>query len=357
MSIYFETRKGGTKGWYYDFSHKGKRYRKLAGATKTDALRVQEKVRSQVLNEEYQLTNQKKDPRFEEFAGIYLLYRQHMRSIKRDELSIKHLKSFFKNRTLGSITGNDVRQYINQRLAQKSKPASINRELACLKHMYTCALEWEEAKTIQRPKIRLLPEPSGRTRYLTENEAATLLAHSPEFLRPIIFTALNTGMRKSEITSLKWSQVHIDDAPAPFLELLQTKNNKNRFVPLNEDMIDLLATLNKGDDDFVFHGKQGMPIKYFKEPWQKALQDAGIRDFKFHDLRHTFASHFLMKGGDLLSLKEILGHSSLKMVERYAHLASAHKQRQVNRLNGTFSICQSNASEEIGDSEVRKKAN
>ena len=357
MSVYLETRKDGTKAWFYDFSYKGMRFRKLAGATKSDAIRAQEKARSQVLNDEYQLTNQKKDPRFELFADTYLRNRRNMRSYTRDELSIKHLKAFFKGRTLGSITGNDVRQYINSRLEERSANASINRELACLKHLYTCAFDWEEAKSIQRPKIKLLQEPPGRTRYLSEEEAASLLLHSPEYLQPIILTALYTGMRKSEITSLTWRQIHIDDAINPFIELIKTKNNKSRFVPVNDDMVHLLATLKKGDDDFVFHGKQGLPIRYFKEPWQKALKDAGINDFKFHDLRHSFASHFLMKGGDLLSLKEILGHSSLKMVERYTHLASAHKQRQVNRLNGTFRICQPNASEEYGGSGLSKKAN
>jgi site-specific recombinase XerD len=77
-----------------------------------------------------------------------------------------------------------------------------------------------------------------------------------------------------------------------------------------------------------------------KSPFQRALKGANISDFRFHDLRHTFASHFVMNGGDLLSLKEILGHSSLQMVQRYAHLSAAHKREQINNLSGMFTkIC------------------
>ena len=115
-----------------------------------------------------------------------------------------------------------------------------------------------------------------------------------------------------------------------------TKNNKKRFIPLNEDMIALLQGLERKDDGFVFHGRYGHPIKGIKDPWKNSLKRAGIIDFRFHDLRQTFASHFVMKGGDILTLKEILGHSSMKMVERYAHLAAAHKRRQINVLNGSF---------------------
>ena len=75
-----------------------------------------------------------------------------------------------------------------------------------------------------------------------------------------------------------------------------------------------------------------------RKPFVNALKRAGIEDFRFHDLRHTFASHYVMNGGDLLALKEILGHSDMKMVERYAHLASAHKRRQINNLKGKFTI-------------------
>ena len=134
-----------------------------------------------------------------------------------------------------------------------------------------------------------------------------------------------------------WDQVHLDSVINPFIEISHSKNNKKRYIPLNNDMVELLRSLPKKSDNYVFHGRYGNPIKGIKDPWKNTLIKAGISNFRFHDLRHTFASHFVMKGGDILTLKEILGHSSLKMVERYAHLANEYKSIQINALNGTFS--------------------
>ena len=90
----------------------------------------------------------------------------------------------------------------------------------------------------------------------------------------------------------------------------------------------------------VFLSSRCQPLKSVRKPFFNVLNKAGISNFRFHDLRHTFASHYIMNGGDMLSLKEILGHSNMRMVERYAHLASAHKHRQINNLQDKFSICQ-----------------
>ena len=148
-------------------------------------------------------------------------------------------------------------------------------------------------------------------------------------------------MRVSEILDLTWDRVHIDHVIDPYIEVTMTKNNKKRFVPLQDDMVDLLKTLRSknSNSDHVFLSSTGKPLKSVRRVFQKALKKAGILNFRFHDLRHTFASHFVMNGGDLLTLKEILGHSSMKMVERYTHLAAAYKRRQINNLRGVFSIC------------------
>ena len=152
-------------------------------------------------------------------------------------------------------------------------------------------------------------------------------------------TALNTGMRLGEILSLKWDQVHIKKVIEPYLEISETKNNKKRFVSLNDDMLELLQSLKNNGSEYVFLGTHGKRLTDIKKPFGNALKKARIEDFRFHDLRHTFASHYVMNGGDLLALKEILGHADLTMVQRYAHLASSHKRRQINNLSGKFTIC------------------
>ena len=151
----------------------------------------------------------------------------------------------------------------------------------------------------------------------------------------------------NEILSLTWDRVHIDAVIDPYFEIRQTKNNKEIIIHLNEDIVRLLEEQRGKHPISVFIGNHNQPLKSVRKPFMAALRKAGILNFRFHDLRHTFASHFVMKGGDLLTLKEILGHSSMQMVEKYAHLAAAHKRRQINNLNGLFSNCHPIATSQV----------
>jgi integrase len=343
MSVYKKVRKDGTVAWYYYFCHKGKRYRAVGGTTKTEALRTQEKVRSMVIMGEHDLLPHAKDPKFDDFSVIYLQRRQHLRCRKRDSLSVRMLLNTFRNYTLKQITPGNIEDYKVKRLDEGLSPASINRELACLKRMYNLAIKWKEATVNPVKDVDFLEGPPGRTRYLSEDEAQRLIESANKYLRPIIITALNTGMRLEEVLSLTWRQIYVECVFDPYIEIENTKNNKKRHIPLNDDMLAMLETLERKQDGFVFHGLRGKPVKHIKDPWHEALKKAGITDFRFHDLRHTFASHFIMKGGDIMTLKNILGHSSLKMVERYTHLASSHKRQQMNNLSGAFTTRHLNA--------------
>lgn len=246
---------------------------------------------------------------------------------------------FFKGEFLLSITPSDIEDYIGERRKECVSNATINRELACLKKMYNLAIKWGEAKKNPVNDVEFLEEPPGRTRFLSEEEALRLINCSSDHLKPIVITALNTGMRLGEILSLRWNQVYFKNVIEPYLEIAKTKNNKKRFIPLNDDMVDLFKSLEDNGSPYVFLGTHGDRLTTVRKPFVKSLKQAGIKDFRFHDLRHTFASHYVMNGGDLLALKEILGHSDLKMVQRYAHLASSHKRRQINNLKGKFTIC------------------
>ena len=340
MSVFFEKRQDGTKAWYYDFMYHRVRYRGIGGTTKTQALRALEKHRQEVLDDEFGLSKTLLNPRIDKFAENYLTRRKHMRSHLRDDLSVRTLLKHFKGRTLLSIRPQHIEDYISHRLRNGVSNATINRELACLKRMYNMAIKWGEARRNPVNDVDFLKEPPGRTRFLSVEESQRLLFYCADHLKPIVMTALNTGMRKMEILTLKWDQIHIDRVFEPFIELKQTKNNRKRFVPLNDDMVQLFRSMNH-KSEYVFLDSRGKkPMVCVRKGFVNALERAGITDFRFHDLRHTFASHFIMNGGDPLTLKEILGHSTMKMVERYTHLASAHKLRQVNNLNRKFSICQ-----------------
>ena len=145
---------------------------------------------------------------------------------------------------------------------------------------------------------------------LTVEELQLLLDCCPPHLKPVVLVAVHTGMRKGEILKLKWDQVDIRHS---FLLLDETKNGERREIPINRTLYELFAGMPRSlESEYVFVGKDGEPYGDIKRSFHTALKKAGIRDFHFHDLRHTFASHLVMAGIDLLSVKELLGHKSLQ---------------------------------------------
>jgi len=214
------------------------------------------------------------------------------------------------------------------------KPASINRIISTVKHMFTKAVDWElvEADTLKKVrKVKQLRE-DRRLRFLSIEEAQGLISVCDEHLKPIVMTALNTGMRKGEILGLRWSQVDLQHG---FILLDKTKNGERREIPVNDTLRTVFRSLRRRIDvPHVFYDeKQLRNYQNVKRSFATALDRAKITDFHFHDLRHTFASQLVMAGVDLVAVKELLGHKDIKMTLRYAHLAPAHKRKAVNVLD------------------------
>ncbi|MHC4197784.1 MAG: tyrosine-type recombinase/integrase, partial [Planctomycetota bacterium] len=217
--------------------------------------------------------------------------------------------------------------------AKRNSPATVNRLLATLKHMFTKALEWEmvgeEALKGVR-KVKLLKEPPGRLRFLSKEECRALVEACSPHLKPIVTTALNTGMRRGEILGLKWERV---DLKHGFILLDVTKNGERREIPINFTLREVFESIPHGpESEFVFVDRYGRPYKSVNNSFPTACRRAGISDFRFHDLRHTAASHLIMAGVDLATVKELLGHKTLTMTLRYAHLAPGHKVKAMDVL-------------------------
>ncbi|MCP4628148.1 MAG: site-specific integrase [bacterium] len=171
------------------------------------------------------------------------------------------------------------------------------------------------------------------------------------YLNDIITCAINTGLRKTELLTLKWDQIRNGQL------YIKGKGEKRREVPINDDMSDLLKDIRRREglrSNYVFT-YQGQPITNTVEnSFKSALRRAGIENFRFHDLRHTFASWFVMRGGDLKTLQEILGHSDIATTMRYAHLSKAHKAKSINLVSGLTS--RKNKAPETSSDFVRKDA-
>ena len=318
--------------WYIDYYANGRRKRESVGPSKELAKKVLQKRKVQIAENKY--LDIKRDERipFSEMARLYLeaYSKPNKRSWSRDELSIKHLSFFFGNKYLHEITPLDIENYKVER-KEKVCPATVNRELACLKHIYVKAMEWGKITTSPTSKIRLFKEKNQRTRYLEEEEIERLYEECSGHLKPIIVTALNTGMRKGEILTLKWVDVDLRNR---VISILHSKNNEKREIPVNEDLFQALLRVPKNPkSSYVFCNGDGVPYRDVKTGFKATLKRAKIDGFRFHDLRHTFASRLAMRGVDLKTVQELLGHKDIRMTLRYSHLSPGHKRAAVEKLS------------------------
>jgi integrase len=259
------------------------------------------------------------------------------KSFKSKEYRIDQIFTFFGNIPLNRFNSLIVERYQTELISLELKPASVNKNISILKSMIAKAAEWDMVgdEILKRVrKVKQLQENNRRLRYLSKEECWKLLEACTAHLKPIVVCALNTGMRKGEILSLKWDNV---DLRHGFILLEITKNGDRREIPINgflHDSLERLALNNIEGHKHVFHEKDGKALQGVRRSFKTACTTAGISNFHFHDLRHTFASQLVMAGVDLTTVKELLGHKSLTMTLRYAHLAPAHKAKAVDMMTG-----------------------
>ena len=155
-----------------------------------------------------------------------------------------------------------------------------------------------------------------------------------DHLKPMVLLSLHTGMRYGEVASLRWDAINFDMSILT-VHGVKAKSGRTRHIPLNSTALDLLQgwkDQSAADSCLVFTNKDGQPFDNVRSSWEKLLVKAQIKDFRWHDMRHTFASKLVMKGVDLNTVRELLGHSDYQMTLRYAHLAPEHKAAAVARL-------------------------
>lgn len=275
-----------------------------------------------------------KQDSFRKLSYDYLVYCENQKSYYDKKLIVGKLVEKFGDDLLAGFDTRKLETYQTE-LLKGRKPATVNRYFSVLKHMFKKANDWDMVgddvlKKVH--KVTMQKEYNRRLRYLSHEEATKLLGEcqkslAKKHLYPIVVVALNTGMRRSEITTLKWSQI---DMANGYIILEVTKNGEHREVPMNDTVKSLFASMVRPikDNTKVFQVNLG------KRSFVTATWRAGIRDFHFHDLRHTFASWLAMGGCDLHTLKELLGHKDISMTLRYAHLSGEHKKTAVKMLDG-----------------------
>ena len=218
-------------------------------------------------------------------------------------------------------------------------PATVVRYIAALSHAFTIAVnEWQWLEDSPVRKVKKPTESRGRVRYLDDDDRIKLLKACKEspnpLLYPCVILALSSGMRQAELMGLKWQDVNLKDG---FLILHETKNGERRRVPLAGHGLELLkehAKIRRLDTTLLFPSDRNpqKPID-LRKAFTNALQSAEIKDFHWHDLRHCTASYLAMNGASLAEIAEVLGHKTLSMVKRYAHLSDGHVSNVVASMN------------------------
>lgn len=258
--------------------------------------------------------------------------------LKNQEFQLKWWKSQIGDYALSDITASKISALKDKLVEEKNRPTTANRYLAALSHCFNVAInEWEWTNDNPVRKVKKVKESSGVVRYLSDEERKRLLSICKELdhtLYILVVTALSTGARRGELINAKWQDL---DFKKETLVIYETKNREIKLLPIKGLTLELLKEAynqKPKDIDYIFPSIKGLnKPKDIEAIWRKALKQAEIEDFRFHDLRHSAASYLAMNGASLAEIAEVLGHKTLAMVKRYAHLSEAHTASVVERMN------------------------
>jgi len=325
--------------YWLNFHFMGRRRRKRIGPNLTQARAVLAKIRVQIAENRYLDVKKESPISLKEMSDLFLetYSKPNKRSWRDDQTILRNINQRFGDIRLSRITSQRIEEYKATRKTEVSG-ARVNRELICLKTMFNKAITWGKGTKNPVKGIKFFPESEGRVRFLEKGEWEVLKDSCPPFLLPIIQVGFHSGMRQGEILQLRWDDIDFDRC---LIHVRHSKSGYGRYVPINKTLYETLRGLKPDmDSPYLFPDKDGGPMTRFgrlRVAFNKVVNQSGIRDFHFHDLRHTFASQLVMAGVGLRTVGELLGHrSGFKMTMRYSHLSPAHKLDAVQRLDEKF---------------------
>ncbi|MGD0661673.1 MAG: site-specific integrase [Syntrophorhabdales bacterium] len=310
MGLY---RRGET--YWFTLMHDGQRIRE---SLKTDNRKLAEKVYAKklvdIVEGRYFEATTARTTTFDEMVEKYLSKHAH----SRDGYTKKPLLDFFGGMMLSQITTPLVADYQDERL-EEVKEATVYQELSLLRRMFNVARKrwkWVKDNPVSDGDLSFsVGSRNARDRWLTVEEEDTLLekATNPVWLRALLITALHTGMRRGELLALTRKDI---DFPRRLVRVERSKNGEKRSIPMSQTLYETLQTIKVRDISGTLFP---IAIRSLRAAYDEALAKAGITDFHFHDLRHTFATRLVQNGVDLYKVQKLLGHKNIAMTERYAH--------------------------------------
>ncbi len=338
--------KNGTANYRVQVRLKGYPVQSATFARKTDAKKWAQQIEAAMREGRHFKTTEAKKRTLGELINRYIrdILPNKPKSQKKQTGQLNWWKEQIGDYALAEITPAliaEQRDNLFQGQTVRKKPrssATAVRYLAALSHVFTIAIrEWGWLENNPVSRVTKPKEPRGRVRFLDDKERENLLKAAKESQNPylylVIVLCLSTGARRMEILGLKWQNVDLDRG---VITLHETKNNERRVLPITGHALELMkehAKVRHIKTDLVFPAHNLKKPMDIRTPWETALKKAGIEDFRFHDLRHSAASYLAMNGASLAEIAEVLGHKTLAMVKRYAHLSEAHTAKVVARMN------------------------
>lgn len=333
MSVYEKNEK-----YYCRFQIDGERHHYLCnGATSVkEAEKIENGFKYKLMQQQNGvIPKENKQVKLTHLFDVYENYVSiNKKSYKHDLGRLKIFRKYFKNiKTIEEVKPNHIENLKQQLLKENKSTTTVNRYLESLSKMFNIAIEngWLNKNPVSR-KMRF-PEKNYVVRYLKDDEEERIFKACPDYFKPLLITALNTELRKSNIRLLKWGNVKMDYR---ILEITENKGNKHIKLPINDELYNLFLSIPRTSSEYVFinprtqtaFGDAGM-----EKEWNKIKAKAGISDLRFHDLRHTVGTRLAQKGVPVPVIKDIMAHSDIKTTMRYVHTAEEQMQKAMAVLN------------------------
>lgn len=324
-------RKGSPHWWVTWNGRNGKRHRRSSG---TDDKKLAETLAADWIKQNFMEAHFGKKPELP-FADALLRYAKAQKRdsprhfMDKTRYRLKILADRFDGWDVSDFTYRNVQEFVDAELEAKAS-GTVLRDVALIKAIINKARREELTDFVPNfPKVK----PSKpRTRWLTVEEEARLVEVAAPHLKPLIIMAVETGGRRSELLGLDWREVDIARKRLTFRD---TKNGEDRTLRLTQRAEATVRELGPKETGPVFT-RAGKPFANVKHSFTTACEKAGIKDFRFHDLRHTFASRLVQAGIPLYEVMHLTGHKSIEMVQRYSHLAPDYQERAIRALDGLW---------------------